>query len=452
MRSPVIDMNTPICDFVAEYIKKNSMRLHMPGHKGALYLGCEKLDITEIAGADSLYEAEGIICESEHNASGLFASRTFYSTEGSSHAIRAMLMITCRLAKANGKMPLIWAGRNAHTVFLSAAVLLDFDVEWLYSESSDNYLSCSITASELEHRFKHTTKLPTAVYITSPDYLGNMSDIKSLSEVCQRYGVLLLVDNAHGAYLRFLPCSTHPIDLGADMCCDSAHKTLPVLTGGAYLHLSEKLCYISDTEVREALRLFGSTSPSYLILQSLDLANRYLSEEFPKELKKYLPFVEATKNSLAEHGFCLVGTEPMKLTIETKSYGYTGTEIAEILLKSNISVEFSDPDYVVFMLSPILGEEGLHHLTDALTSIPRKEAIKHSAPNLSYPKIKMSIRDAALSPFEVLPAEQCCNRILSQASVGCPPAVPIVVSGEQIDENSIRCFDYYGIKNCKVVK
>ncbi len=452
MLSPVIDMKTPIYDFVTEYIKKNSLRLHMPGHKGVSYLGCEMFDITEIVGADSLYEADGIICESEHNASRLFASRTFYSTEGSSQTIRAMLMLTCQIAKANGKAPLIWAGRNAHTAFLSAAALLDFTVEWLYPEKKETYLSCSITASGLENRFKNTAELPTAVYITSPDYLGNQSDIKRLSQVCRKYGVLLLVDNAHGAYLRFLPCSEHPIDLGADMCCDSAHKTLPVLTGGAYLHLSETLCMISDAEVKEALRLFGSTSPSYLTLQSLDLANRYLAEEFPKQLKEYLPLVDAAKSTLLDCGFRFAGTEPMKLTLEAKSYGYTGTELADILLENNISIEFSDPDYVVFMFSPALGKDGLHRLTDALMAIPRKEAVKRTIPHMSCPNVKMRIRDAALSPFEILPAEQCQGRILSQASVGCPPAVPIVVSGEMIDENSIRCFDYYGVKSCKVVK
>ncbi len=424
----------------------------MPGHKGMPYLGCEMFDITEIEGADSLYEADGIIRESECNASRLFASRTFYSTEGSSHAIRAMLMLTCRLAQAKGAVPRIWAGRNAHTAFLSSAALLDLTVEWLYPERSDSYLSCVITASELENRFRNTVELPTAVYITSPDYLGNQSDIKSLSEVCRAYGVRLLVDNAHGAYLRFLASSEHPIDLGADMCCDSAHKTLPVLTGGAYLHLSETLCEISDAEVKEALRLFGSTSPSYLILQSLDMANRYLAEEFPKQMKACLPFVSAMKQSLAEKGFRLIGTEPMKLTLETRSYGYTGAEMADLLLRNNISVEFSDPDYVVLMLSPNLGKEGLQRITDAFMTIHRKTAIEQTAPTMARPKVKMSIRDAALSPFECVPANQCQGRILSQTSVGCPPAVPIVVSGEMIDADSIRCFEYYGVSCCKVMK
>ena len=114
-----------------------------------------------------------------------------------------------------------------------------------------------------------------AFYLTSPDYLGGMQDIAALSAVCDAHGVPLLVDNAHGAYLRFLPGgSRHPIDLGAAACCDSGHKTLPVLTGGAYLHLGPKAPVQEESTVRSALALFGSTSPSYLILQSLDACNR----------------------------------------------------------------------------------------------------------------------------------------------------------------------------------
>ena len=121
-------MNTPICDFVNEYINKNAVRLHMPGHKGKALLGFEEFDITEISGADSLYEAEGIIKESEQNASKLFGCDTFYSTEGSSHCIRTMLYLSMLYGKEQGKSPKILAGRNAHKTFVSAAALLDINV------------------------------------------------------------------------------------------------------------------------------------------------------------------------------------------------------------------------------------------------------------------------------------------------------------------------------------
>ncbi len=442
-------MNTPICDFVANYQMKNSLRLHMPGHKGVACLGCEGADITEIVGADSLYDAEGIIRQSERNAGRLFGCRTFYSTEGSSHGIRAMLALVCQYA-GNSK-PLIWAGRNAHSAFLSAVALLDMAVEWLCPDDS-TYLSCPVRADELAGRLKAAKQLPAAVYLTSPDYLGNRADIGGLAEVCRQYGVLLLVDNAHGAYLRFLPFSCHPIDLGADICCDSAHKTLPVLTGGAYLHLSPKLTAFSDSQVKEALRLFGSTSPSYLILQSLDMANRYLAQGYRAQLEQFLPLVEAMKKTLTACGYTLVGNEPLKLTVAAKSYGYTGGELAELLAEQNMMAEFFDSDYLVLMLTPALKKGDIDKITEALTAIAYRGCMEEAAPAFSLPQVGMTVREAMLAPFETLPVEQCMGRILARASVSCPPAVPILVSGEVIDAKAVSSFEYYGIKTCKVVK
>ena len=231
-------MKTPICNFVRNYSARNALRLHMPGHKGTGPLGFEDLDITEIDGADSLYEAAGIIRESEKNASSLYGCATFYSTEGSSQCIRAMLYLAMLRAQEQGKKPKIAAGRNAHKTFLSAAALLDLDVTWICPPEQTSYLSCKPTAEQIGELLSFDKEI-TAVYLTSPDYLGNLADVRGIAEVCRRHGVLLLVDNAHGAYLAFLNESLHPIALGADMCCDSAHKTLPALTGGAYLHLSK---------------------------------------------------------------------------------------------------------------------------------------------------------------------------------------------------------------------
>ncbi|MCD8117009.1 MAG: PLP-dependent transferase [Oscillospiraceae bacterium] len=424
----------------------------MPGHKGKAILGCEPWDITEIPGADSLYDADGIIRQSELNAGSLFGARTFYSTEGSSHTIRAMLALVCQHAAAMGSPHLVWAGRNVHSSFLSAAALLDLSVEWLYSSGEDSYLSCQIEAADLDQKLREASPLPAAVYITSPDYLGNLSDVRALAETCHKYGVLLLVDNAHGAYLRFLPWPAHPMELGADICCDSAHKTLPVLTGGAYLHLADGLSCFSDKDVKEALRLFGSTSPSYLTLQSLDRANLYLAEELPARLRGLLPLVESMKRELVSCGYRLIGTEPMKLTISAGRRGYTGAEIAALLAEQNMIVEFFDPDHVVMMLTPALGAEAIDRLTGALTAIPPKGPVENTAPAFARPRAGMSIREAALAPFETLPVEQCLGRTLARAAIGCPPAVPILVCGEVIDEHAIDCFRYYGIGTCDVVR
>ena len=344
-------MNTPICDFVAQYAASQPLRLHMPGHKGKAVLGVERADITEIPGADVLYHPMGIILESEQNAAALFGTRrTVYSTEGSSLPIRAMLYLTALYAAGRGKHPMIAAGRNAHKVFITAAALLDVDVDWLYPENGGNLLSCEITPEGLEGYLKNARELPTAVYITSPDYLGNMADIAGLSRVCRKYGCLLLVDNAHGAYLNFLPESRHPMALGADLCCDSAHKTLPVLTGGAYLHISWSAPELFSQAADQAMALFASTSPSYLILQSLDKANEILPFQWRDSLSRAAGEWAAAKQQLFDAGYMLAGQELLKLTLRAKPYGYTGGELAGLLETKNIFCEFSDPDYLVLML------------------------------------------------------------------------------------------------------
>lgn len=445
-------MKTPICDFVNEYVKKGSVRLHMPGHKGTALLGFEKYDITEIGGADSLYEANGIIKESEANASSLFGCETFYSTEGSSQCIRAMIYLAALYAKQQGKKPLIAAGRNAHKTFLSAAALTDIDVMWLCPPKNSSYLSCSITADGLDETLSGTSEKPVAVYLTSPDYLGNTLDIKSISAVCKKYGVLLLVDNAHGAYLKFLPESLHPIDLGADICCDSAHKTLPVLTGGAYLHISPNAPKLFSNHAKNALSLFGSTSPSYLIMQSLDTSNEYITDGYKEKLADFCKKIKKIKSALSESGYTLCGNEPLKITIDAKNYGYYGTEIADILEKANLICEFADKDFTVFMLTPETGAKGISKLEKALVSITKKDKVKESIPVFSLPEKAMNIKDAVFSASEIIPASESEGRILASANVACPPAVPIVMCGERIDKAAIRSFEYYGIKECTVIK
>lgn len=444
-------MKTPVCDFVRRYAQSDALRLHMPGHKGVPILGMEALDITEIEGADSLYEAGGIIRESEENASALFGCKTYYATEGSSQCIRAMLYLILLWARETGRPPLIWAGRNAHKTFLSAAALLDFDVEWLYPAPQESYLSCRPDAAALDTLLDKAPQLPAAVYLTSPDYLGGMADLAALAAVCRHHGVLLAVDNAHGAYLRFLPKSLHPIDLGADLCCDSAHKTLPVLTGGAYLHLSAAMAARYADAARPALALFGSTSPSYLILQSLDAVNRYL-ETYPERLSAFAGQAARLKARLREKGYTLLGDEALKITLSAKPYGYTGGKLAGVLQQSGIVCEFSDPDFVVMMLTPEVGEAGLARLERALLSLPPRAAITQEPPAFSLPERVMSIRAAMLSPSRLLPVSQCLGQVLAAPSVGCPPAVPIVVCGERIDDAALRCFAYYGIESCMVVK
>ena len=444
-------MSTPICDFVRRYTQSEPVRFHMPGHKGVPVLGFEPYDITEIEGADELFTASGIIAESEAQAGALFGAHTIYSTGGSTLCIQTMLHLAVRYAVSKGKAPCILAGRNAHKAFINAAALLDIDICWLYPENNDSYISCPITAQQVKSSLQNGGKKPVAVYLTSPDYLGNMLDIQAIAEVCHQAGVLLLVDNAHGAYLKFLPQSRHPIDWGADLCCDSAHKTLPVITGGAYLHISYDAPSTLVQQAKASMSLFGSSSPSYLILQSLDAANDRMTA-FRAALVRFLPEKETLVQRLAGHGYALTGDEPLKITLCPKPFGYTGMRIAEILEENGIYPEFYDPDHVVLMLSPENSVGSLRHLEKTLCSLERRETITELPPCVPHPDIVLKPHQALFSESETLPIGDCLGRISAAAAISCPPAIPLAVCGERIGQHVVDCLRYYGVASCAVIK
>ncbi len=438
-------MNTPVADFVQRYAKAGMARLHMPGHKGRCFLGCEPWDITEIHGADALYEAEGILAESEQNAAALFGSqRTCYSTEGSSQCIRAMLYLA---VAASGSHTVV-AARNVHRAFVSAAALLDLEIRWLWPEESRSLCGCPISPAQLEETLHSLPEPPAAVYLTSPDYLGDMAEIPALAQVCHQHGTLLLVDNAHGAYLRFLQPSLHPLDLGADLCCDSAHKTLPVLTGGAYLHLSPTAPAQLGPLAKSALGLFGSTSPSYLTLASLDLCNRYLAEGYPQRLTEAVKRLAELRERLTAAGWRVEPSDPLRVTVAAPR-GVTGQELAGQLRRQGVECEYADRDFLVLMATPENAPEELAQAAAALGQCPG-EANPPQLP-LARGERACSIRQAAFAPRETVDAAHSLGRVCGLPTVGCPPAIPIAVSGERITPEALALFAYYGIEQVEVL-
>lgn len=436
-------MTTPIFDFVKKYAESKAVRFHMPGHKGQSVLGCEAYDITEIKGADVLYSADGIINESENNLSLLYGTaHSFYSTEGSTLAIKAMLALVSE--RVGDERPLILAARNVHASFVRGAALLDLDVMWIYPEGADHLCRCNITSANVRAAIDKADRKPSAVYVTSPDYLGNTLDISAISAVCRKRGIPLLVDNAHGAYLRFLPEDRHPITLGAAMCSDSAHKTLPVLTGGAYLHISKDYPELAE-RARGALSLFASTSPSYLTLASLDLCNKRLSEDYPKKIAHLVAKSEEIKQKIASMGYTVCDTEPLKIVIEQ------GSDLADHLHREGIEVEFSDSAYTVLMLTPENTDRDFNRLINALSGFTPTDKGDKNVFAIKPHDRKMTIRSAIFAPSELVFAKNAEGRICAAPTVSCPPAVPIVISGERITEEDISLFKHYGIENISVV-
>ncbi|MDE7365493.1 MAG: aminotransferase class V-fold PLP-dependent enzyme [Ruminococcus sp.] len=434
-------MNTPIVDFLEKYTASDTVRCHMPGHKGKN--GIYRYDITEIKGADSLFEADGIILESEKNMSMLYNTKaSFYSVSGSTLCIQAMLFA---MKQENRK---IIAVRNAHRAFINASALLNLDVDWILPDYRTGILSGRIDLQQVEDKLKATEN--GCLYVTSPDYTGRMADIKSLAEICHRYGAVLLVDNAHGGHLAFMPENMHPIAIGADICCDSAHKMLVGLTGSAVLHTSsEKYARI----LRQCMSIFASTSPSYLILASLDLCCKYIDEKIKDDILKNLQYISDFRNDYK--GLVLSEGDPFHITMNTAKYGYNGNEFAENLRKNGIECEYSDDNTVILLMSPVNKADDYTRISEALETSFETTYI-NNIPDMPFlkklPQKAMTIGQALYMPCEEISIEHAEGRICASVKVPCPPAIPIAVSGEIIDSSCIEIYRRYGIKRVMVIK
>ncbi|MGN0632588.1 MAG: PLP-dependent transferase [Oscillospiraceae bacterium] len=437
-----------VAKFAGSYAKSGISRFHMPGHKGTVIHGLEPLDLTEIKGADFLFDPDGIILESERRTSAAFGSAvTCYSAEGSSLSIKAAL---CAVRQLFGRDIKVAAARNCHRAFVSACTLLDIDPIWLPADSRKALCECAVTAETVEKVL--SSEPADAVYITSPDYLGSVADISAISAVCKKHGALLICDNAHGAYLRFLEKSLHPLDLGADIVCDSAHKTLPVYTGGAYLHLSKTASPELANLLKPAMALFGSTSPSYLIIESLDLCSYSLSGELPKMIRKCCRRTADVKALMHKKGIRDISAEPLKITVDAERCGYSGDELAEIFRSHKIECEYSDPAAVVLMTSPYNSEEDFKRLENCISTLELLKPI-NSGEDMSFtvPEKAATLRYAMLSKCRKIPSAEAEGCICARSAMSCQPSVAVVMAGERIDREIVRLLIKYGIDEIEVL-
>lgn len=435
---------------IENYVKRADTRFHMPGHKGNAILPIlEQImpyDVTELPETDSLFEADGILAKSQQEAAqAVGAKALYYSAGGCTLCIQAMIRLACKNSKK------IIMSRQIHRAAVITLALLDIQPIWVMpDDSAGKGFAGRITPEAVELALSANPDAG-AVYITSPDYYGVIADIAGMSSVCKKYGVPLIVDNAHGAHFSFMQeRRLHPIANGADMSADSAHKSLPVLTGGAYL------CVNNDSfanGVSEAMMLFGSTSPSYPIMLSIESGIAWATENAQR--------FEQTAQRVHELGILCDSLgfvqpkgliDPLKLVIDTATLGMTGFDAADYFRTYGIQSEMSDSRHVVFMASPLNDESDFVRLKDALKRFPITKPLEHDNYKVVLPKKAMSVREATLAENELLPVEQCLGRIAAQPSCPCPPGIPVVMPGEIIDENVCESLIRYGILSVLVVK
>jgi len=437
-------MATPLCDALASYIGRDRCSYHTPGHKGqALFL--ERLtaldwDLTELPETGSLYDGGDAIEAAEQEAANVFgAGATFFSAGGCTLCMQTMLALAAERSRT------VLMGRNAHRSAVHAAVLLDLDVEWCIE----------MTAATVEKALDENDAIKT-VYVTSPDYYGRLADIRGLSKVCRRYGAALIVDNAHGTHLKAF--SLHPLELGADATADSAHKTLPVFTGGAYLHLAKEGVFadVPRERVKFLMGLFGSTSPAFPVLASLDAAQDWFAkdgrEAFIRLYDRMDPIVETANEKGLLPRFRM--TDPVRLTLDCQT---RAVSVAAYLRTNGIEAEYADDRYVVLLLSPFHTDEQLAVLEriireldiQALPETPSSPFSAHMPDRL--PERVMTLREAVLSPHETVPTAEAAGRISAQTVCPCPPGVAVIAPGERIDQALADGLSAAGIATVQVV-
>lgn len=445
--------NTPLKRALDEYIRQDYARLHMPGHKGASISPFGELmayDVTEVEGTDSLFEDDGPLKELEEIFTRLYDTKgTVMSAGGSTLCIQAMLRM---VAKKEGR---ILAGRNIHAAAVNAMALLGLEPVWVYpNRKQEERLIGEISPDEIRSVLEKEKQAGTldslcAVYVTSPDYFGVMSDIRSIAQIAHEYGLPLLVDNAHGAHLHFLKEEYHPMQLGADLCCDSLHKTMPALTGAALLHTSDTKYY---PQMKGAMTVFGSTSPNYLIMLSMDSTAAFLMQDGAERIQQTVTRCEELRQKAREKGFALPQhCDPMRLTLPLAGTGWDAQTFHKLLRKYKIMEEYLSDSGCVLLFSPFNREEDFKR-TEALLD----EVLIQKQPFTAFPIVPsekvMSLREAFLSPKESVLVEKAEGRIAAQVKITCPPGIPLVMPGERLHKEIIKILKNSGIFVIDVVK
>lgn len=427
-------MATPLYSALLRHRNKKTAPFHMPGHKNnptALPADLLRLDYTEIPDTGSLFDSTGPFPQAEALAAGLFATaRTCLSAGGCTLCIQTML----RLALPRGGKLL--CSRVIHRSAVNAMALLGLEPVWAMP---DAVAQAAASAPDIR-----------AVYVTSPTYYGQILDIPAIAAACRERDIPLLVDNAHGAHLMFTKPKLHPLAAGASMTADSAHKTLPVLTGGAWLQIADP--HFADG-AKQAMELFGSTSPSFPILASLDLCREWLQKN-RQAIPRLQRQVAEIRQLALSRGFTPPPgqTDPVRLTLDTAAAGLPGTEAAALLRKAGVEPEYADSRYVILIPSPFNTEEDFTRLKDALLTLPTGRPMEPVPALPPFPPVRTTPREALLSPGESVELTDSVGKIAAEAACPCPPGIPIVMPGELITKEAAEFLRGYGFLRIKVLK
>ena len=452
------------------YQREDRYPFHMPGHKqNAQTVDADfpfSRDITEIDGFDNLHHAEGILRDAQRFVSELYGTKeSFYSINGST---AALLSAVFAAVKKGGRL---LVARNCHKAVYHAMYLRDIYPVYLYPVPEPEFrINGGISPLDVENALKRFSDIQ-AVLITSPTYDGVVSDVERIAGIAHAHGIPLIVDAAHGAHFHFSGYFPTPAeDLGADVVIQSCHKTLPSMTQTAILHRCSDR--VSGKLLARYMGMFQSSSPSYILMASIDACMEKLSRDGEAMFQAYTKLLEETREQLAKNSHIRLISEEIigraeifdldrsKLVFSTEYARRNGSELEQILLhKYHLQMEMAAENYVTALTSVGDTEEGFSRLCQAIQELDAEEAhfleeksflaqvckseeegnseeshfpkeIK-SAPYPKLPQVK-TISEAMDAETEVLPLQNSIGRICAEFAYLYPPGIPLVVPGEQI--------------------
>ena len=451
---------TPLFDALLEYVDRDTLPFHVPGHKKGVGMDKEfrnfigenpfKIDVTVFKQVDSLHHPTGPIKKAQElTADAYGADASFFSIHGTSGAIQAMIMS----AVTDGDKILV--PRNVHKS-ITAGIILSGAVPVFMQPELDKKLG--IAHGVAPETVKATLEANTdakAVLLINPTYYGVATDIRKIADIVHSYNIPLIVDEAHGPHLAFcdkLPTSA--LQAGADVCCQSTHKIIGSLTQGSLIHVKSK--YITPNRVKRNLNLLQTTSPSYILMASLDCARRQIALEGDALLNKTIELLTYTRNEINKiPGFYSFGEEvlgksgsfafdPTKLTISCRDLGITGYQLDMILSeKYAIQMELSDFYNVLAVGSFGDTKEGMERLLSALREISaqyfgKKEPIQDFLDIPSVPKKVVNPREAFYADKIAVNLRDSIGKISGEFLLAYPPGIPLLCPGEEVTEEIVE--------------
>lgn len=480
-------------DYLSNYTDGDYYPFHMPGHKRNPSSGLpERLyqyDITEIEGFDNLHQAETIIKDAQQRAAKLYGSEETYflingGTVGLLSAISAVAERIGKIEKGNlsrkreerYEYRRLIIARNCHKAVYHAAFLNHMDLYYVYPGIYKDYdLARPIDVNDIENAInkiideakagaKMAKELIAGVVITSPTYDGIVSEVKGIAKMVHSYGIPLIVDQAHGAHFGIHPdYPENAVREGADLVIHSVHKTLPAPTQTALLHRNGDL--VDSDSVRKYLRIYQSSSPSYILMAGIDSAVQVARQEGHERLDKILALRNTFLEQMKECHYIRVCpfTEPGKLVISVKGSPMTGQMLYNILEeKYHLQMEMAAGSYVIAILSMMDEEEGFGRLSTALLEIDKeilrsqkerkdKQVVKvENSEGKNFftysdirPKVNIEMWEAYTSSSIEIELDKAGGKTLADFINLYPPGIPLLVPGEMIDDQMIAIVGHY---------